>query len=485
MVNLCMLEKVKQLSEIEREVLAFLGEEERSISQLAEGSSVGIDSVRRAVAWLNEKGLAKVEEKESEKFSLTKEGKEALTKGMPENVFLETLTKIGGKSTFAELQKETGLSRNAFTAALGINKRKAFIIIAQGSIEETGVAKEQEVFDVRNLLQDIVDEKTIEIKKALDLSKRGLVEKKSSTKRTAKITKEGVEAKKFLSENKVERVFDVSAPVPKILMGKKQPYQQFIKDLRKKMVELGYTEMKSTLVTHEFYHFDGLYQPQNHPARTWTDTYQLKQPTHGKLTNKKAVAAIKAAHENGGVSDSKGWGYKWDLKTAEKLMPPAHGTGFDIVELCKWCRVPGKYFVITRCFRPDVLDATHLLEFNQLDCFVIGDGINFKHLLGQLELIAKEIAGATKVKFFPDYYPFTEPSVQLSAYNPIVGWMEFAGGGVFRPEMLENLGYKKGTTAIAWGLGIDRLAMMKLGIKDIRNLFSQDLGYLRNAKVTK
>ncbi|MBT4870762.1 MAG: phenylalanine--tRNA ligase subunit alpha [Candidatus Diapherotrites archaeon] len=480
-----MLEKVKQLSKIEREVLAFLGEEERSILELAKGSSVGIDSVRRAVAWLNEKGLAKVEEKESENLSLTKEGKEALTKGMPENIFLETLTKLGGKASFSDLQKETALSQNAFTAALGINKRKAFIIIAGGEIEETGVAKEQESFDVRNLLQDVVDQKTIEVEKIIDLSKRGLVEKKSSTERTAKITKEGLEAKKLLSEKKIERVFDVSAPVPKILAGKKQPYQQFIKELRQKMVELGYTEMKSTLVTHEFYHFDGLYQPQNHPARTWTDTYQLKQPTHGKIANKKAVAAIKAAHENGGVSDSKGWGYTWDLQTAEKLMPPGHGTGFDIVELCKPCTVPGKYFVITRCFRPDVLDATHLLEFSQLDCFIIGEGINFKHLLGQLELIAREIGGAEKVKFFPDYYPFTEPSVQLSAYNPTVGWMEFAGGGVFRPEMLENLGYKKGTTAIAWGLGIDRLAMMKLGIKDIRNLFSQDLGYLREAKVTK
>ncbi|MBT7241013.1 MAG: hypothetical protein HN878_00825, partial [Candidatus Diapherotrites archaeon] len=201
-----MLEKVKQLSKIEREVLAFLGEEERSILELAKGSSVGIDSVRRAVAWLNEKGLAKVEEKESENLSLTKEGKEALTKGMPENIFLETLTKLGGKASFSDLQKETALSQNAFTAALGINKRKAFIIIAGGEIEETGVAKEQESFDVRNLLQDVVDQKTIEVEKIIDLSKRGLVEKKSSTERTAKITKEGLEAKKLLSEKKIERV---------------------------------------------------------------------------------------------------------------------------------------------------------------------------------------------------------------------------------------------------------------------------------------
>ncbi|MBT4192473.1 MAG: phenylalanine--tRNA ligase subunit alpha [Candidatus Diapherotrites archaeon] len=480
-----MLEQVKQLSEIERSVLLFLTDDSKDFEELTEETRLPIDSVRRASAWLNEKGLAVLKEVATKKFSLTNDGEKSLECGMPENVFLETLTKLKGEATFNELQTKSGLSKNEFTAALGINKKKAFIIIAQGKITETGVASEQETFDYANALRDIVDGVKVKEEIIRELSQRGLIEQKDFTKRTISISKSGEEAQKLLKSKKVARVYDVEAPVPKIFAGKKQPYTQFIKDLRKKMVELGYTEMKSTLITQEFYHFDGLYQPQNHPARTWTDTYQLKQPTHGKLTNKKAVAAIKAAHEDGGVSNSKGWGYKWDQKTAEKLMPPGHGTGFDVVELCKPCTVPGKYFVITRCFRPDVLDATHLLEFNQLDCFVIGEGINFRHLLGQLDLIAKEIAGATKTKFFPDYYPFTEPSVELSAYNSNVGWMEFAGGGVFRPEMLENLGYAKGTTAIAWGLGIDRLAMMKLGIKDIRNLFSQDLGYLREAKVMK
>ena len=478
-----MIELVKQLSEIEREVLSFLDENEQSIVELAKGASIGIDSVRRAVAWLNEKKLAKVEEKESENYFLTEDGMIALKKGMPENIFLETLTKLGGKSNFAELAKESGLSQNAFTAALGINKRKAFIIISQGSIEETGVAKEQETFAERNLLQDIVDGKKIDLQVASYLQKRGLVEKKSSTERSVVITKDGLAAKKMLSENKVERVYDVSAPVPKILMGKKAPYQQFVKGLRGKMIELGFSEMKSSIIIPEFYNFDVLFQPQNHPARTWTDTYQLKKPTHGKLTNKKAVEGIRVAHENGGISQSIGWGYKWDPKIAAKLMPAAHGTGFDAIELCKPCKVPGKYFTIARTFRPDVLDATHLVEFNQMDGFVIGEGLNFRHLLGMLEMLAKEVAGATKIQFFPDYYPFTEPSVQLSAYKPGFGWVEFAGAGLFRPEMLENLGYKKGTRAIAWGAGIDRLAMMKLGIKDIRHLFSQDLSYLREARV--
>ena len=198
------------------------------------------------------------------------------------------------------------------------------------------------------------------------------------------------------------------------------------------------------------------------------------------MPEKKIVDAVKAAHENGGVSGSKGWRYEWSKDIASKLMPSAHGTAHTAKQLVKGVVVPQKYFAIARCFRPDVLDATHLLEFNQMEGFIIGDDLNFRHLLGMLKDFAINVAGAEKVKFFPDYYPFTEPSVQLSAKHPEMGWIEFAGAGMFRPEMLKNLGIEQ--NVIAWGMGIDRLAMFKLGIKDIRYLFSDDLSYLRNAK---
>jgi phenylalanyl-tRNA synthetase alpha chain len=95
---------------------------------------------------------------------------------------------------------------------------------------------------------------------------------------------------------------------------------------------------------------------------------------------------------------------------------------------------------------------------------------------------AKEIAGADKVRFKPDYFPFTEPSVELSAYKEGYGWIEFGGSGIFRPEVTQPLGVKE--PVIAWGLGVDRLFMMHAGIDDIRQIFSQDLGWLRNKQVT-
>jgi phenylalanyl-tRNA synthetase alpha chain len=475
-----MIEELKQLSEIERKVLCFITNEKKSLIEIEKESKVPIDSVRRAGAWLAEKGFAIINEQDFDSVNLTSEGKKVLDEGLPENIMLKTLTRLGGSASFNELQKESGLSGNAFTAALGINKRKAFIIISQGEIQETGVASEQEEFDDRNLLRDIVDGKNISSDKIEELLKRGLVEKSSSVKRTIVITKKGIDAKSLLAENKIERVYDVNSPVPKIFMGKKAPYIQFLKQIREKLVGLGFNEMYSPLIVSEFYNFDVLFQPQNHPARTSTDSYLLSKPTKGILPDKKIVNAIKAAHENGGVAKSTGWGYKWDPMVAARLVPAMQGTAHSAKQLVSGVKSPNKYFAIARCFRPDVLDATHLLEFNQMEGFIVGDDLNFKHLLGMLKEFAIEVAGAEKVKFFPDYYPFTEPSVQLSAKHPEMGWVEFAGAGMFRPEMLENLGIKG--QAIAWGMGIDRLAMFKLGIKDIRYLFAEDLAYLRKAK---
>ena len=91
-----------------------------------------------------------------------------------------------------------------------------------------------------------------------------------------------------------------------------------------------------------------------------------------------------------------------------------------------------------------------------------------------------EITGLKEVKFLPDYFPFTEPSVQVSVKDPQTGWVEMAGAGVFRPELTKSLGVKE--PVIAWGFGLDRLAMTKLGIKDIRYLFSNDLEFLRGSK---
>ncbi|MFH1586435.1 MAG: phenylalanine--tRNA ligase subunit alpha [Candidatus Diapherotrites archaeon] len=472
----------ESLSKIEQDSLKALSEGgEMNAKELGERAGIGIDSARRAMAWMAEKKIVDLSESGEIMLGLTAKGKTALEKGLPEERMLNSLSGRE-RQGFDDLKKSAELDQQEFNIALGLNKRNAYIAIVPGKqeIEITEVGKD---FLSRKSGKSILSEieNTAESEVA-NLIKRGLVEKREAVERKVKINSPG---EKVLSQLKgvKERKYNIHGEVPKIFIGKKQPYVQFLNSVRRKLTELGFKEMYAPLVVQEFYNFDVLFQPQNHPARSWSDTYQLKNPKLGKLPDKKIVKAVKDAHETGGVSASSGWGYSWVEEIAAKLMPAAHGTAHSARQLIHNLQVPGKYFAIARCFRPDVLDATHLIEFNQCEGFIVGEDLNFRHLLGMLKQFAIEFAGAEEVKFYPDYYPFTEPSVQLSAKHPDLGWIELGGSGMFRPEMLENLGIKG--QAIAWGIGIDRLAMFKLGIKDIRYLFSEDLNWLRNSKMVK
>ncbi|MDO8427704.1 MAG: phenylalanine--tRNA ligase subunit alpha [Candidatus Diapherotrites archaeon] len=471
---------VLELSEIERTALKQLGIHEiHTLESLAQTTELNKDAVRRVIEWLKEKKLIQVQDLQRKaEYSLTKTGKENLEKGLPERRMIQALQEK--TLNFKELQEKTKLNSGEFASGLGVLKQKNFITIQSGKIEISEVGKE---FAGSEWMEEKIlnnpDECSLD--QIQGLIKRGLLEKKEVTENSIQISEFGIQAKEILETIGSQREFNIQAPVQPLYLGKAQPYNQFLKLIRKKLLELGFTEMKERLIVQEFYNFDVLFQPQNHPARQWTDSYQLKQPTHGKLPDKKIVDKIKAAHETGGLADSTGWGYEWSTDIASRVMPTAHGTAMDARQMCEGVEFPKKYFVINRCFRPDVLDATHLVEFNQLDCFMVGPGINFRSLLHVFKQLAYEIAGAKEVKFTTAYFPFTEPSCELSIKHPQLGWMEVAGGGVLRPEITENLGIKE--PAIAWGMGIDRLAMAKLGIKDIRYLFSDNLDWLRKSKM--
>ena len=417
-------------------------------------------------------------------YSLTEEGKEYLEKGLPEKNLVLLLDNMPQKS-----------------ATLGklIPKVKNFPIALKWALEKEWVMKKgDEIILMKPVPEEIPEEealKKIAEGKEVDeeilkvLIERNLVQKVSET---YKIVEEGLaksgnvidvltheilttklwKGKKFkaIDVTQVRKKLELS----KISPGKRQPYNQFLSEIRKKLAEMGFIEMRGPTIETEFWNFDALYQPQNHPARDWWSTYRMKQPKFGLLP-KKFVGVVKKAHEKG-VAGSTGWGYKWDPRIAMQLMPRAHCTCLSARTLASKPKIPGKYFAIARCFRPDVIDASHGVEFNQVEGIVLGE-VNFKNLLGLLKQFAEEIAGTEKVRFIPDYFPFTEPSAQLSAKHSELGWIEFGGSGIFREELTYPLGIK--VPVLAWGLGIDRLAMFRLGINDIRNLFSKDLKWLR------
>ena len=416
-------------------------------------------------------------------YKLTEEGQGYLERGLPERHLLDLL------DTPMDL-KEASNKIESFSIAMQWAKKEGWVEIREGEIhlvdKPKTIPQEEALKKVSE--GDEVDEETLGVlisRKLIEEIRDDIVKRAKdfliNTSEITQIPEELISTGLWREVIDRAKPYNVESPGKRIHPGKRQPYQLFIERVKRKLVELGFQEVTGPLIETEFWNFDALYQPQNHPARDWTSTYQLKHPKSGKLPDKKIVKQVKATHENGWTTGSTGWKYRWNPEKAARLMPRAHGTCLSARTLAYDPDIPGKYFAIARCYRPDFLDATHLIEFNQAEGIVVGEDLNLKNLLGILEIFAKEIAGAEKVKFLPDYYPFTEPSVQLSALHPDLGWIEFGGSGIFREELTKPLGID--VPVLAWGIGIDRLAMFKLGINDIRYLFAKDLEWLRNSKV--
>lgn len=413
------------------------------------------------------------------RYELTAEGKKYIEKGLPEKNLAKLLEK--GPLDISSAKKNV----ENFDIALQWCKKKGLIEIKNGMLFLSKKAS----FVEEGALNSVLHGEGLEEKIAAVLISRKLIDIKrdSIEKRAEKLV--GTEITN-LNEDLIKtgrwkdvkiKPYNVEAIGKKENIGKSHPYNSFLFRARQKLAEMGFVEMTGPTIETEFWNFDALYQPQNHPSRNWTETYSMKNPKSGSLPSKNLIQNVKSAHESGFNTGSTGWQYKWDQNKAERLMPRAHDTAISPRYLSGKIQIPGKYFSIVRCYRPDIIDKTHGVEFNQMGGFVIGPGLTFKDLLGLLRDFAFEFTGSRQIRFYSDYYPFTEPSCQVSAKHPELGWIEIAGAGMFREELTKPLGIDE--PVIAWGFGIDRLAMYKLGLIDIRDLFSQNLDFLRNAVI--
>ncbi len=497
---------IGKLHPYERAVMQHLSKT-ASFEELVNLTGLKGVEVMRGLQWLANKKIITLKEGLKEVAELDKNGILYLKEGLPEKKFLNALLK---EPKSLEQIKEV-LSKNELNAALGLLKSKAAIEISKKSgkpqIKITPAGK--------NLLQKKTLEEQflkkcfpVEIKKlkpeekhAFELLKKrqGIIKTKLLKLKTAHLTDIGKEILKVGVKGKYEetltpemlakgtwkekkfRSYDVEINVPEIFAGKKQHYRRFLDEVREKFLALGFKEMNGPIVETDFWDMDALYMPQFHSARDIHQAYYIKEPEYGKL-DEKFVNKVRQAHERG-VVGSTGWQYKFDEKQTSRHLLRTQGTACSARMLAsKKLEIPGKYFGITRCFRYDVIDATHLPDFYQVEGIVIEEGMNLKHLFGLLRMFAKEFAETEEIKLVPAYFPFTEPSVELMAKHPKLGWIELGGAGIFRPEMVVPL-LGKFVPVLAWGIGIDRIAMFKLGIKDIRQLFSHDLEFLRKTKL--
>ncbi len=268
------------------------------------------------------------------------------------------------------------------------------------------------------------------------------------------------------------RAYNVSLPPSRTAVGRRNAYSDFLVQVKDKLTSLGFEEYDGSLVQAEFWNADALFMPQFHSAREIHDVYRIAHPTHDTTVSDADIQAVADMHEKGGNIASRGWRYSFDKDFTRRLVLRSQGTCLSARQL-KALKVPGRYFGITRVFRPDQVDATHLSDFYQTEGIAAGDDVNFCTLLGLLKLFAEEFAHAKEVRYVPGYFPFTEPSVEVHIRHPVLGWIELGGSGIFRPEVTRPFGIE--VPVAAWGMGIDRMATLQMGISDLRDLFSYDL----------
>jgi len=480
-----------------------------STEQIVIESGLPDAAIMRAALTLKEKGLVKIGEEKRTIVRLNEEGKIHSERGLPERRLISALKKLGERSTLKKVVEEAGLEKQFLSIALNWTQKKKWATFDAKTDMLQMLMKPEADNDERLLKllnekgQEAVEDLSLDLQGAIQiLKRRKLVEIEGKTKRIIGITEDGwatikrgikaaVEVTQLTPELIVSgkwrklslQKYNINAPVAKIWLGKKHPYLQFLDEVKRKLVNLGFKEMVGTYVETTFFNFDALYTPQGHPAREPSGVYYVKSPKHGSIdAYKHVVTNVKRTHENGWKTGSRGWRYNFSRGEARRLILRSHTTCLSVrTLLSKDLEIPGMYFSIGRCYRPEVLDKTHLTEFNQVEGIVVDKDLTLRDLLGVLEKFAIDIAGADSAKFVPDYFPFTEPSVELRAYKKGYGWIEFGGSGIFRPEVTLPLGIK--VPVLAWGLGVDRLYMMKVGIDDIRQVFSSDLDWLRKHEV--
>lgn len=497
---------LSSLHPLERAVLPHLPKG-KTAHDLQKASGLQDVEVSRALQWLDNKGIVKLRTATDEVVTLGPNGRTYLTSGLPEIRFLQTLARK--PIPLPNIAKEARLDTFETNAALGNLRKNGAITIDNGVLTITNSGKDAlskpnlstqfltsltQPRSIKNLTSD-------ETKTLKELQQRkDLIEIKFERTAIYTITALGkevcasrLEPKDFIDrltadhltqgiwKGKTIRRYDVAINVPSIKPGRHHHYKSFLDSVRHKFASLGFTQMHGPLVENDFWDMDALFMPQFHSARQIHQGYYVQEPA-ALAVDPALIKRVKACHEHGGKTGSKGWGYTFDTARTQKTLLRTQGTACSARMLAnKNLKIPGKYFGITKNFRYDVIDATHLPDFFQTEGIVVEDGLTFGHLKGILKMFADEFAHADKIKLKPGYFPFTEPSVELHAKHPDMGWIELGGAGMFRPELLEPFGIT--VPVIAWGMGIDRIGMFNLGIKDIRDLYSQDLSILRSARM--
>jgi len=481
------------LSEHERAVLETLKREGGKLeaSELAKKANLPLPTVMAALELLKSKGAVRDEVSIVKKFYLTEAGRENLIEGFPEERLLRLLVESGGRLDAPAASRVLG---SKASVAIGELKRRGALAIERGVLLLTKNI-EQELQREKTALREIHERGSTADSQALaSLLRRGLIAEK--IEREVRVVYVPAVADRLLAETALYvaklssddiatgrwreltlKEYNVEAEPPETHPGLEHFFDLFIEKVRSVLRDMGFTEFDYSFIVQEFWNFDMLFQAQDHPSREIHDTFWISYSTDGILdAEPELVERVKRVHERGSSGGVRGWGGEWSIEVAKRFVLRTQMTSATIRALSNRPKPPFRIYSIGRVFRPDQIDYKRLPEFTQLDGIVSHSGFTFRDLLSILKDFFSRL-GFEKVKFKPAYFPFTEPSVEGYVYFEGRGWVEVFGAGLFRPEILEVLGYSDNVGA--WGMGLERLAMKLLGVNDIREFYSKDVSKLR------
>jgi phenylalanyl-tRNA synthetase alpha chain len=494
---------LKELSQNEKKVLLALKKlhGKGSLKEIFNTGEFSLDvEISNAASWLQSKRLVLMDNSIKTIYSLGKEGKRFVEKGLPEKRALQLLSDKKGTVTLRDLS--TVLHPDEISVAIGWLKTNGWATIRKEKdtlIEITDKGKKAltDVTDEEKLLRLLYEHPEQEIEKNTIkplLTRKNVIKEKelitsliALTEHGKKLVETGFEVKEEISQvtssviknsewkQKTIRPYDIYAFAPALYGGKPHPLVKLISEIRQIFVEMGFQEIQGDYVESCFWNMDVLFIPQDHPAREMQDTFYCKKPSKLPIQEQQLLKEIARVHENGGTTGSSGWGYTFSRTEGERALLRTHTTVNTIRYLYHHPKPPCKVFSLERVFRKEDIDTTHLPEFYQIEGIIYEEHANFRQLIGILKEFYRRM-GFEKIRFRPGYFPYTEPSMEVEVFwNG--KWMELGGSGIFRPEVTEPVGVK--TPVLAWGLGLERLAMLRYGLTDIRSLYISDLEWLR------
>lgn len=416
---------------------------------------------------LSSRDVVEYEKVEKSVVELTQEGREVAHDGSQEHAFFR---KIPAEGMLISECEPFRVGRAFAFKKNWVKKDGDKIFRAQDNVSDDVCAMLQNLKSIGENDVDMLKKRNLVVVKKMQYyliregSKFGTEDKHLTTEVTAQMV---------LEDKQVDlKPFNFHTDGLVLPCGGLHPLAKLRDDLKIIFLGLGFMEMStSNYIDAAFWNFDALFLSQHHPARDPEDTFYLESDVLPDLPEK-YFKDVQKIHEDGGFGST---GYKsaWKPGEAKKLMLRTHTTSESARQLYKMAQqpfCPAKLFSIDRVFRNESVDATHLAEFHQIEGLIVDKNLKLSHLMGILEEFYRKL-GLGKIKFKPAYNPYTEPSMEVFAYHEgLRRWMEVGNSGIFRPEMLRTMGFDEDVSVIAWGLSLERPAMIRYKLNNIRDL---------------